>query len=162
MSEHIAIAEYETLSKAAIGIEVLEKSGFTNNEVTLISIAENHGSLASVTVPESEKELAVGASTGLGMLIGGTVAAPIAMGTMIGPLMVAGSLVGLVLGAGLGGLFEVSPPKSWKEKAADYESRVQAGSVLIVVDANSRVRLDDAVNPLKTTGPVSLERFETE
>ncbi len=84
----------------------------------------------------------------------------VAMGTMIGPFMIPGPLLGLLVGAGLGGLFEVGPPASWKEKAAEYETRMLAGSVLIVVDANSRVRLDDAVNPLKTTGPVSLERYD--
>ncbi len=89
MSKHIAIAEYESLSKAAIGLEVLEKSDFTNDEVTLISIAEGDGSLESVTVADSDNELVSGGRTGLGMLIGGTVAAPVAIGTMIGPFSAA-------------------------------------------------------------------------
>ncbi|MGV3485445.1 MAG: hypothetical protein ACO1RT_13590 [Planctomycetaceae bacterium] len=161
MSDYYAIAEYESLEGARVGIEVLEKSHFTEDEVSLVTGASDSAINELQQLPDVPVDKpADGRAAGLGMLIGGAAATPLAMGTMVGPFMVAGPLLGLALGAGGGSLFEGTESESLRNLSADYESRVKAGSVLIFVAVDSRVRLDDAVNSLITTGPKSLERIE--
>lgn len=161
MSDHYAIAEYDSLESARLGIEVLEKSHFTDKEVSLVTSASDSAVAQLQGLhDETAESSGPGRGVGLGMLIGGAAAAPVAVGTMIGPFIVAGPLLGLAVGAGLGGLFEGAKNDTLRNLSEDYENRVKAGSVLIVVSVDNRVRLDDAVNPLVTTGPKSLERIE--
>lgn len=161
MSEYYAIVEYESLQDARLGIEVLEKSHFTQDEVSLITSASD-SAVAEIDqlIDQSADSDSSGRGVGIGALIGGAATAPVAIGTMIGPFIVAGPLLGLAVGAGLGGLFEGTQNDTLRDLSQDYEDRIKAGSVLIVISVDSRVRLDDAVNPLLTTGPKSLERIE--
>ena len=161
MSDYFAIAEYESLGAAKVGIEVLEKSHFTEEEVSLVTGAGDSALQELQQLPDvPDDRPADGRGVGLGILIGGAAATPVAIGTMVGPFMVAGPLLGFAVGAGAGSLFEGAESESLRSLSADYEERVKAGSVLIFLTVNSRVRLDDAVNALITTGPKSLERIE--
>ena len=72
----------------------------------------------------------------------------------------AGPLVGMAVGAAVGGLY--TRLKSWgvgEDVSADYEQRVLAGSVLVIVNEESQSRLELAEQTLRDTEPKSLERF---
>ncbi len=158
------IAEYETNAAAKVGLEVLEKSGFTLDQVSVVSHADDSASEHLHDLqdePESQQSGASapeGRNTSLGMLIGGTVAAPIAAGTLIGPFMIAGPLVGIAIGAVVGSLIKMENWGVTHDVTADYEQRVKSGSVLVIVHDVSDLTLDDAKASLKTTGPKSLEK----
>lgn len=161
------IAEYETKAAAKVALEVLESDGFTLDSVSVVSNADDpaaehlqelHDESSS---EESSASAPEGRSTSLGMLIGGTVAAPIAAGTMVGPFIIAGPLVGMALGAAIGGL--AGSMSRWgvdDDLSADYQSRVQSGSLLVIVHDVDEMRLADANRLLKTTDPKSLEQYQ--
>ncbi len=160
------IAEYETNAAAKIALEVLEEKQLTIEYVSVVSHAndpsaehlrhledEHDESYSSASAPE-------GRGTSLGMLIGGTLAAPIAAGTLVGPFIIAGPLVGIAVGAAIGSLAGM---KRWgvaHDVTADYEKRVKSGSVLVIVHDVDDVTLDNAREVLKATHPKSLERYE--
>ncbi len=99
-----------------------------------------------------------GRNVSLGMLIGGTVAAPIAAATLIGPFIIAGPLVGIAIGAAVGSLIKMENWGVAHDVTADYEQRVKSGSVLVIVHDVDDLTLDDAKASLKTTGAKSLEK----
>ncbi len=159
MAVHLAIAEYGSLEKAGVGLEVLEKSGYGSQEVSLITKPTKVPNTLGAMHDELRGGTATLASTGLGMLVGGSFAAPIAIGTMIGPFIVAGPLAGLAMGGGMGAFLGQLSSPTVKDAKAEYENRVESGSVLVLLEIGSPVRLQDAVNLLKTTDPQSLESF---
>lgn len=161
------IAEYETTAAAKVSLEALEAAGFTLEHVSVVSSVSDpaakqlhhlesaHHEHSSPSAPESK-------SVSLGMLIGGSVATPIAVGTLVGPFVIAGPIVGIAIGAAVGSL--LSNTDRWgvhHDVSADYEARVQAGSVLVIVNASDAHRLDSAERLLETTDPKSLGRFES-
>lgn len=157
------VAEYENYADARIGLEVLEKCGFTMDQVSVVSRASDPASkhlqaLQTDEPPSSSGSAADGRNASLGMLIGGTVAAPIAAGTMIGPFIIAGPLVGMAIGAAVGSLLNMESWGVTRDVSVDYEQRVQAGSVLVIVHDVEEFQLTDAELSLKTTGPKSLEQ----
>ncbi len=163
------ITEYKSSADAKVGLEVLETGHFTLEQVSIVSNAsdpaarhlrglheEGESSERGHTASAPE-----GRSTTLGMLIGGTVAAPIAAGTLIGPLIIAGPLVGMVIGAMVGSL--LGGMERWgvgHNVSADFEARVEGGSVLLIVHDVDDVRLADAKALLKTTDHKSLQQYE--
>lgn len=159
MHAQCLVAEFASLQEAQLGLEVLEKFDFKSDAVSLVSRGDEEALEKIGDQQRGDGEHASGKSIGLGTLIGGTVAAPIAVGTMIGPFIVAGPLLGMAAGATMGGLF--SEAEQWgihEEAARDYEERVRNGSVLVIVTSTSP-RLDEAQQGLQTTGPKSIERF---
>ncbi len=159
------IAEYDTNAAAKISLEVLAKSGFTLNQVSVVSSASDPAAerLHNLTDnSESEHTSASapeGRSTSLGMLIGGTVAAPIAAGTLIGPFMIAGPLIGMAIGAAVGSLMGMQHWGVARDVSAEYEERVKQGAVLVIVHDVDDVDFHGAEASLKTTGPRSLELY---
>lgn len=202
------IAEYRSLEKADLALEVLATGGFTTENVSRISLnpdtspapettrhqsasqsqctprasgpndetttdrtgqqpAPAGSSLAGSTVegkipdqvrgnPDEQK---ANRAAGVGAVIGGALATPVAVGSLVGPFFVVGPLLGLGLGAAVGGLFGAA--ERWgvrRDVAADYEKKVREGSVLVVV-TDSSLRLHEAYKLLQTSGPYSLERF---
>ncbi len=158
------IAEYETNAAAKDGLEVLEKTGYTLEQVSVVSSADDPAAkhlrglqdepekhISSASAPE-------GRSVSLGMLIGGTIAAPLAAGTLIGPFIIAGPLVGIALGAAVGSLVKMDNWGVARDVSADYEQRVKSGSVLVIVHDVDEIEINEAEASLKTTGPKSLER----
>ncbi len=142
-------------------MEVLDRSGFTLTQVSVVSSALDPAAerLHDLT-DDAENERAAasapeGRNTSLGMLIGGSVAAPIAAGTLVGPFIIAGPLIGIAIGAAVGSLMGM---KRWgvaHDVSADYEQRVKAGSVLVIVHDVDDVELSGAEASLKTTDPKS-------
>lgn len=180
------IAEYSSLEKADVGLDVLATDGFTSETVSRVSLGapksestlpRNDSASADsdprqsdktnddldTTVPDTVKgnpdTQKADRSAGVGALVGGAVATPLAIGSLIGPFFVVGPLLGLGIGAAVGGLFGAA--ERWgvrRDVAADYEKRVRDGSVLVIVTDTS-LRLHEAYKLLQTTGPVSIERF---
>lgn len=161
MSNQCVVAEYQSLSDADIGMQILEKSGFTNDHVSLVTKAGDQAAdeLRSLKSFQTESPPADGA-VATGAMTGTAITTPLAVSTLIGPFMIAGPLAGLVTGAALGGL--LSNTDRWGvngDAATDYEQRVADGSVLVVVSHDDPVILDDAVRSLKTSTHRSIERF---
>ncbi|QEG39743.1 DUF1269 domain-containing protein [Roseimaritima ulvae] len=160
------IAEYDHSEAAKAGLEILEKNGFTLENVSVVSnvsdpAAEHLHELHDLPQHGSADTLTDDRNTTLGMLIGGSLAAPIAAGTLIGPFIIAGPLVGMALGAAVGSLLKGT--KKWgveHDVAADYEERVREGAVLIIVNAHEDARLNEAQTLLDTTSPRSIEAFQ--
>ncbi len=163
------VAEFQNNVEAKVALEVLETDGFTLEQVSVVSSTTDPSAsrLHDLDEERHHRENVEPANdehnTGLGMLIGGSVAAPIAAGTLIGPFIVAGPLVGMAIGAAVGSL--LGSTKKWgvdKDLSQDYEQRVKAGSVLIIVNDEDDVRLKEAYRLLQTADPKSIERFDVE
>ncbi len=177
------VAEYDSHKAAKIGIEVLRKVDFHADAVSVawkghtralgkLDRGGNFGDEVGV-----ERSMEIGA--GIGALIG----TPLAIGSVMGPIMIAGPLSALVGGAALGavvseaGNLSKSNPESAdrvnsrglyamanhyginSHSAAHFEKRISDGAILVIV-TSTPPRLDEAQASLKTTGPVSLQRFE--
>ncbi len=166
------IAEYETMVAAKACLETLEHGHFTIDKISVVSSASDPAAehlqhlqhLQDESVPATTSASAPeGRSTSLGMLIGGTLAAPIAAGTLVGPLIIAGPLVGVAVGATVGNL--LGGMARWgvsDDVSDDYEQRVGSGSVLVIVHDVDKNALDDAGSLLEATKPISLEKHELE
>jgi uncharacterized membrane protein len=157
MKEQWLVAEYATYQKAHIGLEVLDLRGFTADTVSLVS--RNDASIAELEKARREKAAAPSktASGGVGAAIAGAAAAPIAIGTMLGPLFLAGPLAAVVAGAAAGGL--LSGTKKWgidEDVARTYQQRIAQGSVLVIVHASGDT-LKEAEAGLRTTDTLTLE-----
>lgn len=160
MNMQCIIAEYENVSKARIGLEVLAKDGFGEEQVSFVcrSDAPELGEIAELR-EEAADNVGSAPGAGIGGLLGGALAAPVAASTLIGPFILVGPLVGVGLGATVGGMLANAQNWGIDETAEEsYEARVEAGSVLVMV-AGEEHELRSAAAGLKTTGPVGIQRF---
>jgi hypothetical protein len=162
MSDQCLIAEYESIDRMKSGLMALKDSGFTLEEYSVVINADDQ----SLTILEGEhpepadEMLSSSEAVNIGTFLGGIIAAPLAAGTLIGPFIVVGSLVGMVAGATIGGLFSaVEHLGVTKDIGADYERRVESGSTLIIVNHVDEGRIEQARQLLKNTAPKTLERF---
>lgn len=182
MNAACLVAEYESQSAAMIGLEVLRKSDFQTDAVS-VAWKGHTGALGKVDRGgDHDEEVGVASSLEIGAGIGAMVGTPLAIGSMMGPIMVAGPLAALLGGAALGavvseagesdrnresadrvdsrGLYAMTNHYGINSHAAsDYEKRIDEGAVLVIV-TSTPPRLDEAQRSLKTTGPASLQRFE--
>ena len=167
MNEYL-VAEFHTRAGAKLALEVLERNHYTLDNVSVVMHRDDP---ATEKLDESQADDAFPAdqveatspdsrSVGLGMLLGGTIATPLALGTMIGPLFLVGPLVGMGVGAALGGLFSSHQRGDAEDEAPTYEDRVKAGSILVIVTGDERVGLNEAEAVLATTNPATMERLE--
>ena len=161
MYSHCLVAEFKDRPSAELGLAVLEKNRYSANDVSVVT--QGHGteeigqiegkSMDAATVPSEE-------STGLGALLGGTIATPLALTTLIGPLMVAGPLAGIAVGAVAGGWMGGADKYAMaQERAKAYETAIDAGHVLVIVHCEP-IHLTEAKQLLSTVDPVSLEEFQ--
>lgn len=159
------IAEFYSREDARIGLEVLDTYDFTADSVSVVAreAGRELDDEAAKKLEGYDRQVheahASGRDVGLGALLGGVVATPIAVSTMVGPLFIAGPLAGLaagaVAGAALGGAGR------WgvnEETRQTYQQKVEAGSVLVIV-TDEPLQVDHAEHGLKTTNVVNLERF---
>jgi len=162
------VAEFQTRAGAKLALEVLERNQYTLDNV---SVVMHRGDPAARKLDHAQAGDAIsaeqigakspdGRSVGLGMLLGGTIAAPLALGTMIGPFILVGPLVGMGIGAAFGGLFSSHQGRGVDDETPSYEDRVKAGAILIVVTNDQRIGLNEAEALLATTNPTTMERFE--
>ena len=161
MSNQCLIAEYATIEAANVGLEVLQSDDFTPEEVSVVTrqhatTIADEGELVS----QSSDSPSTGKTVALGAIIGGAIATPLAVGTMIGPFFIAGPLIGILAGAAVGGVLKSVAKWGVDNDAAErYEQRVAEGAILILVSTDDSIRLNDAEQLLRTTSPESLEQF---
>lgn len=156
------VAEYPTAEKAQLGLQVLTNIDFASDAISIVSL-KHAGTLGHLVLPapdpDHEDAHELSKSMEVGALLGGAALAPAFLGTVVGPLMVAGPLVALVAGASIAGVLDETARWGVHHGAAEhYEQRIKEGAILIIV-TSTPPRLDEAQASLKTTGPDSLERF---
>ncbi len=162
MSEKCLIAEFSNNEKFRTAIEVLEKGGFTQDEVSIVTHAsdENLAELRQAT-EANENALSGEKTAAASTLAGGTLGAALGTMTMMGPMLVVGPIFGMAAGAVGGSL--LSAISRWDvehDVAAAYEAKVREGSVLIIVTGDA-IRVDEAAAMLRTVPPASLEKYDT-
>lgn len=159
MKDHCVVAEFENRDHATTALEVLAKRGYGDDQISVVA-HRDHPQLKDLPLLEEDAG-GVGSSTGAGAgaLLGGGLTAPIAASTLIGPFMLAGPLVGLGLGAAVGGFLAGDERWGAEEDASrELRDRVEHGSVLLII-AGTEDEMDEVQNGLKTTKHVSLHRF---
>ncbi|WP_417749856.1 hypothetical protein [Rosistilla oblonga] len=160
-AEYCVIAEFDNRDDFATALRVLEKAGYTRDEVSTItrvtdpSFAQLSGSGKETGVqPPGSK------TTGVGALIGGALGGLLGTATMVGPMLLAGPIVGMAAGAVGGSVWSAMENHGVQEEdASGYAARVRDGALLIVV-TGPEVRVREASNSLQTVGPRSLERYD--
>jgi len=165
--ETVLIGMFENLDRLDIALEALEKAGFDQRSVSIITSSQNKqlqqiepdGNLSRQTaraMQEVSSEKTMGASTLAGGALGGALGAA----TLMGPLLVAGPILGLTAGAVAGSL--LSAVESWgvgRDVAERYQASVEAGHPLVLI-RDSGPRLGEAERVLATCGPESLRKFQ--
>lgn len=160
MQQQCIIAQFENVTKARLGLEVLAKAGFGQDQVSFVSRSDAP-ELAAIGKlrQEADAETDSSAGAGIGGILGGALAAPVAASTLIGPFILVGPLVGLGLGAALGGM--LGGAKGWgvdPSSNESYEASVERGAVLVIVNGSEH-QLREASASLKTTGPENIQNF---
>jgi len=161
MHDHCVIAQYPNAEAARTGLLALEKDHYQPDDVSVITHQEHVASeleRSEMVSPKGE-QMSGEKAMGLGALIGGGVAGPIAATTLIGPFMVAGPLAGMAVGAVAGGLVGVT--QRWNVSSdliRQYESDVGEGAVLVVVHGEGSDMMA-ARRLLQTTSPTKLDEY---
>lgn len=163
MSDQCVVAQYNDPSHFLTAIEVLEKAGFTTDEVSVVRKRSDVREAISANVKDSTSDSPpTGATTAGATVAGGAIGAALGTATMIGPMLVVGPIAGMVAGAAGGGM--ASAVESWGIQhgvASRYERAVQEGDDLIIVSGDS-VLINQAQRLLHTVSYKSLERYESE
>ncbi|SMP66993.1 Protein of unknown function [Neorhodopirellula lusitana] len=161
MSSECLIAEFSDYSSFQTALQVLEKSNYTDQHVSVVTQSEE---VAGSTIDDRQGANSVsppsGKTTGAATLAGGTLGAMLGSATLMGPLIVAGPLLGMAAGAAGGSV--LSSIDSWGvdgDTGEQFAERVRKGSRLIILTGND-ARLSEGERLLQTCDPKSLERFE--
>jgi len=162
VSQQCLIAEYANFYDAKVALAVLETDQFTQDDVSIVRRKED---LAMEEIQQLEDRHtdspSAASAAGVGAAVGGSIATPIAFGSLIGPFFIAGPLAGMAVGAVAGGF--LAGTDRWgvnQDVAKSYEQRLQSGSVLVLVHHEDPIRIDDAEALLQTCDHIDLTRFE--
>lgn len=142
-------ATFKTASAASEALLKLESAGFTEKQISVVATDNTIGQ--SFNVEKSTKASeggALGATTG--GLLGAIAASLAATGTVLIPglnVLIGGSLIAAAAGAGVGAatgglvgsLIGLGIPEY---EAKRYEDEIKNGSVLVVVEADSKERAE--------------------
>jgi len=170
-STRFVVAIYKSHDEAAAALKALQQSGFEMKQLSLVECS-HHTEAGMVGFSHTGDRLKLWGEVGAvwggmwGLLIGtGFFFIP-----GIGPLIVAGPLAGLIMGAleggavvgGLGALGEgIHSLGIHKDSIADYEAALKRGHFMVIAqgsaDETARVR-----NTLCHTGPESLAEHHPE
>ena len=154
------VAEFKNRDELQTALQVLEMAGFTTEHVSTITRSDD---VSESTIPETStrtgqsppNEKSVAAST----LTGGAVGTILGIGTMLGPFMIAGPILGMAAGAAGGGILSAASDMGInRDVGSDYEKRIRNGSLLLIVTGTA-AELDEAEKSLRTCGPTSMESF---
>jgi hypothetical protein len=165
MYSECIIALFDETEKARLGLEILTKAGYGADHISIVTLHDdpaisdastNSGSGAGELEKSTEDSKGVAAGAGVGGVLGGAFALPLAASTLLGPFILAGPLVGIGVGAFLGGMLGSSAEQEDTNKA--YRENVEQGGVLIIV-TGSHAELLDASASVKTAGPVRVDRL---
>ncbi|SRR6056297_3591661 len=163
MTQECLIAEFADRSSFETAIEVLRKGNFRQDDFSVVTTAEDvDDAVAPSAKTTTDDSPPAEETTGTSILVGGTLGGVLGTATMIGPLLLAGPIVGMAAGAVGGGL--LSAVQSWgvrHDVALDYEQRVADGSRLIIVNGDE-LKVSEAERMMKTCDPTSLNRFKAD
>ncbi len=158
MATECVVAVYENGTRAALAVEKLTASGFPKANVSFVARsvkgAEADVRRALQLGDESERDATLGA--GIGGLIGAIGGTTVISAAGVSVLVVAGPLVALT-GAIVGGL--VGAITGWgvhRDRAGEYQKKVEAGKVLLLAHGDDPRRLADAKKILQLTHPEEL------
>ncbi|QDT07038.1 hypothetical protein K227x_54630 [Rubripirellula lacrimiformis] len=161
MPQECLIAEFTDVTSFRTALEVLEKSQFSERDVSLVTKSDQVSeSVIGDTKDTKPASPPAGKTTGAATIAGGTLGAMLGTATLMGPMLVAGPLIGMAAGAAGGSV--LSAIESWgvhRDVGKGYEERVRNGSQLIVLTGKD-IDLSEGEQLLKTCGPKSLERFQ--
>jgi uncharacterized membrane protein len=163
-AKQCVIAQCANEDKTKLALEVLAKTGFTNENVSVVrSVQQLKDADAPIggedLAPEVRPEDSAVASA---TMVGGALGATVGAVSLVGPLLVVGPLAGVALGAAAGGLLNLIGGREVdRERIESYEQSVAEGSVLIIVDGDA-TRLNQAERVLRTVNPVSIDRYSVE
>ncbi len=158
MAEECVVAVYEDGVRAQLVLDKLLASGFPKSNVSLVARsvkgAEGDVKRALQFGDEMEKDATLGAGIGavIGLLGGGTAMSAFGASVLIlaGPISaIAGAVVGGLIGA-IGG---------WgvhRDRAAEYQKKVEAGKVLLIAHHSDPRKVADAEIVLRLTNPEGL------
>ena len=154
---------YDSYSQAQAAVTALERAGFSNSEISLVSRYRDDDNL----VDDDASGAGTGAATGAAIGGGGGLLAALGIIAIpgIGPLVAAGvlatTLVGAAGGATVGGLIGALTDAGVSEEDAHvYSEGVRRGSSLVTVTADER-RAAEAQAILDSHRPVNTrERRE--
>src|SRR5690606_1331594 len=158
MAQECVVAIYDSGVRAKLAVDKLVDSGFPKSKVSMVSRSvkgqETDVKRALQLGDETEKDATLGAGVGalLGALGGGTAIS--AAGVSV--LVVAGPLVALT-GAIVGGL--VGAISGWgvhRDRAAEYQKKVEEGKVLLLAHSEDPRETADAERLLRLTNPEHL------
>jgi hypothetical protein len=153
-----AVAVFDSLTAAQGALLVLKHSGISSEQISLVA---KH---VDASGPEEEaldmgdsaaSDAAKGA--GLGGLVGLLAGAPLLTIPGVGLILVAGPIATALTGAIVGGF--LGSLEGWgvhSDRIEDYEAKVRAGEVLVIVSGPPR-DVAQAVRLLQTTPATSVE-----
>ncbi len=159
------IAEYASMDKAEVALEILQMNGYTADEVSIAwrghdeALTELETQDPSIEASKTEDKHSVGRAAEVGALVGGAVMLPLCLGSVVAPVLIAGPILGILGGAAAGGLFgELLHWGIPKHAAMRYDQRIAEGSVLLIVRQNP-TELRHVEPSLRTTDALSIEIF---
>ncbi|AWB44424.1 low temperature-induced protein [Paenibacillus sp. CAA11] len=140
------VGVFETEKEASAAIGALEQQGFLAEEISIVARdRRDREAIENETGTKAPEGIAAGAATG--GVLGGVAGLLAGLGLLaipgIGPILAAGpiaaTLTGAAVGAGagglVGGLIGLGIPE---EEAKEYESYVNEGKILVLVDEDQR------------------------
>lgn len=155
--ENCVIARFDSEQDLATAIEVLEKSGFRADEVSVVRSKAGVRERDTPRTGESETESAPTDKTvGVSTLAGGVLGTALGTATLVGPLLIAGPLAGMAAGAVGGGI--LSSINRWgvdTDSRSEHEKAIEEGAILLIVSGDS-IRVADAHRDLNTTKATSV------
>lgn len=174
ISERFVISSFSSIARAQIALDVIHSAGFTDENVSFVTRSDSDevksiqhledkiGILKQVKMAEHTKPSApIFATTGAA--IGGLIATPFALGTMLFPLFIVGPLVGAGAGALLGSLLEPENKEEVRRVTnVRFADTLEQGGAVIIVHADNPVQMQKAWDTLKTCDPVSLSEWESD
>lgn len=165
MKTDCLIAEYASMDKAEVALDILHMNGYTADEVSIAwrghdeALKEFEAEDPSIEASKSEEKHSVAHSAEVGALVGGAVMLPLCLGSVVAPVLIAGPILGILGGAAAGGLFgELLHWGIPKHAAMRYDQRIAAGSVLLIV-RQTPTELMHLEPSMKTTDAISIEVF---
>lgn len=165
MKTDCLIAEYASMDKAQVALDILLMNGYTADEVSIAwrghdeALKEFEAQAPNTEASETEEQHSVAHSAEVGALVGGAVMLPLCLGSVVAPVLIAGPILGIIGGAAAGGLFgELLHWGIPKHAAMRYDERIAAGSVFVIVRQNP-TELMHLEPSLKTTDAISIEVF---
>lgn len=165
METNCLIAEFASMDKAEVALEILRMNGYTAEEVSVAwrghdeALNELEAQDPSIEESKTEEKHSVAHSAEVGAFLGGAVMLPLCLGSVVAPVLIAGPILGVIGGAAAGGLFgELLHWGIPKHAAMRYDERIASGSVLVIVRQNP-TELMNLEPSLKTTDAISVETY---